>query len=84
MLRTLTACLGIFGVFNCLLGFIHPQWDANLWWIDVRSIPRSGRARVGWRRVPSVVALCALACARIGAPLRHRYGHGDARVHLPF
>ena len=39
MARIFAACLGLFGLFNCALGFIHPEWDANGWWIDLRIMP---------------------------------------------
>ncbi len=54
MPRILALCLGLFGLVNALAGFIRPELDANIWWIDPCGIPATP-ARI----------LLALICATL-------------------
>jgi vancomycin permeability regulator SanA len=78
MLRTLAACLGLFGLLNCALGFVRPQWDANLWWIDLRGLPDpAGRALVA-----CACALLALHAAFPSPDSTRRYATAIAAAGL--
>lgn len=39
MLRIFAGALGLFSAINALAGFVRPEWDANIWWIDLRVLP---------------------------------------------
>ena len=39
MTRVFAACIGIFGLGNACAGLFRPEMDANIWWLDLRTLP---------------------------------------------
>ena len=68
--RSTALCLGSFTLANLLIALIHPAFNANRWWIDLRPLPPAvsfggllvaGAAWIGWAIRPRPFRRIALS-----------------------